>query len=257
MASFLGKFVWYDLATTDLKSAEAFYAHVIGWRTRDSGMPGVSYTILSAGETGVGGLMPLPEEQRKAGAKPGWMGYVWVDDVDAFAQRVSAAGGRVHRPPADIPSVGRFAVVADPHGAGFIIFKPSGGGESPAAKPGAVGHTDWHELRAGDLDSAFAFYSKLFGWTKDAALDMGPMGTYQMFKTGDVVAGGMMNKSPDMPAASWLYYFNVDSAEAAAARIKSQGGQVINGPHQVPGGSWIVQGTDLQGVKFAVVSQNR
>ena len=123
MASSNGNFVWYDLMSTDAKAAEAFYRGVVGWRMQDAGMPDRSYTILSAGETAVGGLMALPPEACDAGAKPVWSGYVAVDDVDAFASRVKQAGGAIHHPPDDIPGVGRFAFVADPQGATFVLFK--------------------------------------------------------------------------------------------------------------------------------------
>ena len=150
MSDHAGKFVWYDVMTTDAKAGEAFYRDVIGWKATDLGMSDRSYTIFSAGEVPVGGLMPIPEEARAAGAKPHWTGYIAVDDVDAYAKRVTAAGGAVHRAPEDIPGVGRFAVVADPHGAGFILFK--GAGEPPpnAPAPGTPGHAGWHELQAGD-----------------------------------------------------------------------------------------------------------
>src|ERR1700731_5084121 len=115
-----GKFVWYDLMTTDTKAAEAFYRSVVGWDAKDSGMP-ETYTLLSAGPVMVGGLMPIPKDAQ--GMRPCWSGYVAVDDVDAYAQRVTAAGGTVQRPPTDIPGVGRFAVVADPQGAVFLLFK--------------------------------------------------------------------------------------------------------------------------------------
>src|SRR5215210_8558123 len=103
-------FVWYELMTTDADAAEAFYRDVIGWTTHDAGM---RYTILSAGEAGVGGIMTLPAEACAAGARPGWIGYIGVDDVDAYAARVEQAGGAIHKPAEDIPGVGRFAVVAD------------------------------------------------------------------------------------------------------------------------------------------------
>ena len=190
------------------------------------------------------------------GARPMWMGYIGVDDVDAFAQRVTAAGGAVRRPPEDIPGVGRFAVVADPDGAGFMLFR--GVGEMPApAAGGTAGHIGWHELHAGNGERAFAFYSGLFGWTKAEAMDMGPMGVYQLFATGGAPVGGMMTKTADMPMPAWLYYFNVDAVDAAMARVKDAGGQVVNGPMEVPGGSWIAQCTDPQGAMFAMVGAKR
>src|SRR6266567_7382419 len=121
MPSSVNKFVWYDVMTTDTKASEAFYKRVIGWDTKDSGMSEQCYTLLSVGPTMVGGLMPIPEDARKAGVGPAWMGYIGVDDVDAYAKRVKTAGGAIRREPSDIPGIGRFAVAGDPHGAGFIL----------------------------------------------------------------------------------------------------------------------------------------
>jgi len=252
-----GSFVWYELMTSDAKAAAAFYRDVIGWTMQDSGMADRSYTIISMGPTMVGGLMAIPAEACAMGARPGWLGYVGVDDVDAYARRVAAAGGAVHRPPEDIPGIGRFAVVADPHGATFILFRGVGG-EAPApGAPGTPGRIGWHELHAGDGASAFAFYSELFGWTKAEAMDMGPMGVYQMFATDTVPVGGMMTRMPDTPAPFWLYYINVEAIDEAATRVKAGGGKVILEPHEVPGGNWIVNCLDPQGATFAMVAAKR
>ena len=251
------RFVWYDVMTTDSKAAESFYRSVIDWDTKDSGMADRSYTLLSIGASMVGGLMPIPEEARAMGARPAWMGYVGVADVDTCAARVKAAGGAVHHAPEDIPGIGRFAVVADPHGAAFILFKGSSGQEPAPVAPGTPGHIGWHELHAGDRESAFAFYAGLFGWTKAEAVDMGPMGIYQTFATDGAPIGGMMTKTPSIPAAFWLYYFNVEAIDAAMTRVSQAGGQIVNGPHQVPGGSWIAQCIDPQGAMFAMVGPKR
>jgi predicted enzyme related to lactoylglutathione lyase len=246
-------FVWYDLMTTDTKAAEAFYSSVVGWRAQDSGMPDRSYIILHVKETPIGGLMPIPPEAGAAGARPMWNSYVGVDDVDAFAERITKAGGAVHRKPEDIPGIGRFAVVADPHGASFMLFKGSSDAQPQPPAPGTPGHIGWHELHAGSGEKAFAFYSGLFGWTKLDAMDMGPMGTYQIFATDSAPVGGMMTKADAFPVAMWLYYFNVDGIDAAARRVKDHGGKVLNGPMEVPGGSWIIQCSDPQGAMFALV----
>jgi predicted enzyme related to lactoylglutathione lyase len=250
-------FVWYDLMTTDTKAAEAFYTNVVGWRAQDAGMPDRSYTILQVKEIPIGGLMQVPPEAAAAGAKPIWNGYVAVNDVDSFAKRVTHAGGTVHHGPEDIPGVGRFAVVADPHGASLILFRGATDAQPQPPTPGTPGHVGWHELYAGNLEHAFAFYSGLFGWTKTEAVDMGPMGTYQTFATDSASVGGMMTRPDAIPAPMWLYYFNVDDIEAAATRVKENHGMVLNGPHQVPGGSWIVQCSDPQGAMFALLGPHR
>ncbi len=258
MATPLGSFVWYEYMAADAKAAADFYVAVVGWAAGDAGMADFPYTLLSAGPTMVAGLMTLPEEARKMGARPGWVGYIGVPDVDAYATKFSAAGGQIYRAPADIPGVGRFAVVADPHGAAFAIFKgePAEDPRPPLA-PDALGNVGWRELRAGDLDSAFAFYSGLFGWKKTQAMDMGPMGTYQVFAIEGGQGGGMMTKPADTPAPYWLYYFNVDAIDAAVERIKSAGGEVVAGPHEVPGGGWVARGLDPQGAIFALLAPKR
>lgn len=257
MSTSHGRFVWYELMTTDAAAATEFYSSVLGWTARDAGMSDKPYTILSAGETMVGGLLDLPQSARDAGARPGWIGYIAVEDVDAYAARVQHAGGTIHRAPEDIPGVGRFAVAGDPQKAAFVLFSPSGTGQAPPDTGRAPGHVGWHELQAADWQTAFAFYADLFGWTKDEAIDMGPMGTYQIFTIAGTQAGGMMTKTDAQSRPFWLYYFNVAEIDAAVARVKDAGGQVVHGPQQVPGGMWIAQGLDPQGVLFAVVAPTR
>ena len=251
------KFFWYDLMTTDTEAARKFYADVIGWGAQDSGAPGMDYTVLTVQERGVAGLMALPDELRKAGHPPSWTGYVAVEDVDRSAQRLAELGGTVHRPPTDVPGIIRFAVVADPQGAGFVLAKPLVDNPAPPPPPGTPGTVGWHELYATDATAAFAFYEKMFGWTKAEAIDMGPMGIYQLFASGDTTVGGMMNKPAVVPVPGWGFYFNVAAIDAAAARVVAGKGTVLNGPHQVPGGQWIVQCKDPQGAVFALVSRQK
>ena len=248
-----GRFVWYELMTTDTDAAKAFYGKVVGWGAQPAPVPGMPYTLLTAEGIPVAGLMPQPEEVKKRGAPPSWLGYVGVENVDAAAAEATRLGATVHVGPSDIPNVGRFAVLLDPQQAAFALFQPaSPGDESPQGltKPGRVG---WHELLASDWPKAFAFYSALFGWEKGDAVDLGAMGTYQLFAIEGERAGGMFNKPPVVPHPFWLYYFNVGAIDAAAQRVRDAGGKITNGPMEVPGGSWILQGIDPQGAMFALV----
>ncbi len=249
-------FVWYELMTTDDVAAAAFYGDVVGWKPADAGMTGMRYTLMQAGEQPVAGVMTLSKEACDAGATPAWTGYVAVADVDAMVVKLTTAGGAICHPAQDIPGVGRFATVADPHGAVFCLFR--GNQEEPsqpeAGTPGTIG---WHELSAGDLDSAWDFYSGLFGWTKDQAMDMGPGGAYQLFAAGGEAIGGMMTKPAQMPRPAWLYYFRVEALDAAVDRVKAGGGQLLNGPMAVPGDEWVAQCSDPQGVMFALVAPKR
>ncbi len=251
------KFVWYELMTSDIQAAETFYKQVIGWDAKDAGMAAGPYTIVSVGPALVAGIMAIPPEAAAMGARPGWLGYIGVDDVDAATAQVKAAGGKEFKAPMDIPGVGRFSCVTDPQGAVFMLFKGNGEPDQAPPAPGTPGHIGWRELHAGDGVSAWDFYASQFGWTKGEAMDLGPMGVYQIFASGAAPVGGMMTKTPETPMPHWLYYMNVDAIDAAIARVSGAGGKVINGPMEVPGGMWIVQCLDPQGAMFALLAPKR
>jgi predicted enzyme related to lactoylglutathione lyase len=194
----------------------------------------------------------------QGGLKPSWAGFIGVDDVDAYAKRVQQLGGKLCFGPHDIPTVGRFAAVQDPQGADFLLFKGSGQEAPPRPPAGTPGTIGWNELSADDEKSAWPFYSELFGWTVDQTMDMGPMGIYRIFKNGGAPMGAMMTRDKkNSPVPFWLFYFNVENIDAAVARIKEKNGQVLMGPHQVPGDQWIVLGVDPQGATFALVGPKK
>jgi predicted enzyme related to lactoylglutathione lyase len=249
-----GRFLWYELATTDMEAAKSFYAEVVGWGTQDAPTPGISYTLFTAAGTPVSGLMGLPKDANESGFRPSWLGYVGVDDVDATAERLKQLGGAVHVPPKDIPNISRFSVAVDPQMATFALFKWLNAGHEQPADLDRPGHVGWHELLAADWEKAWSFYGKLFGWQK-AGTDSGAMGIYQLFSTGGLTAGGMFTKPPTASVPFWLYYFNVGDIDAAVKRVKAGRGEIFAGPVEVPGDRWIVQCADPQGAIFALVGK--
>jgi predicted enzyme related to lactoylglutathione lyase len=245
-AEVLGRFVWHELLTNDTAGAAAFYPKVLPWRTAPSSMPG--YTIWMAGQTQIGGLMAQPSEA--GSTPPHWLVYVGTPSVDSTCSQAQGLGARVVKPPADIPNVGRFAVLSDPQGATFAVFTP-GGGPPPGGTP-AQGTFSWHELATTDPAAALRFYGQLFGWTKGPGHDMGGMGIYQLFQNGGTQAGGICNVQGPSTPPSWLSYVNVADCSRAVAAAKSAGGRLLHGPMEVPGGSWIAMMMDPQGGAFAV-----
>lgn len=253
-----GNFVWHELRTTDSKGAEDFYTQVIGWKATNSGDPGgVPYKLFSVGDLSTAGLLELTKPMLDGGVRPSWVGFIGVDDVDAYAQRVEQDGGKLHCAQ-DIPTVGRWASVEDPQGAEFLLFKGSLNYAPPRPPAGSPGTVGWNELSANDGQSAWAFYSKIFGWKEDSTMDMGPMGIYRIFNNGGAQIGAMMTRDPsNSPVPFWLYYFNVEDIDAAATRIKDKKGQILMGPHQVPGDLWIILGLDPQGAMFSLVGPRK
>ncbi|HWE53828.1 MAG TPA: VOC family protein [Bryobacteraceae bacterium] len=246
-----GKFAWYELMTSDTKAAGKFYSDVVGWTTQEVSGGGQHYTTFNIGNVGMAGMLTIP-------GHTAWVGYIAVDDVDAHVEKIVEAGGKLFRPATDVPGMLRFAVMSDPQDAAIVVFTPDPSMPSPERpQPPAPGTIGWHELYTSDLEAGFAFYNKLFGWTKVSDMDMGQMGVYRIFDEGDhkpMGDGGMMARGPQMPVSSWSFYFNVESIKAAIERVKSGGGKVVNGPMQVPGGQWIIQGQDPLGAMFSLVS---
>ncbi len=147
MSKSAGRFVWYELATTDVETAKAFYSSVVGWGAADASTPGSNYTIFTAGGAPVAGLAKLQAGPQKAGeVPPQWRGYVGVDDVDAAISRAKKIGGTVHMPPTDVPNVSRFSVIADSQGATLALIESK---EQPA-QPDGLGQVVWRELIAID-----------------------------------------------------------------------------------------------------------
>ena len=110
-----GALSWNEWMTTDVAAARPFYGALLGWETEDYPVEGMNYVMVKVGGEAVGGMMALPPEC--AGMPPAWGVYVTVDDVDATARQVETLGGKLLRPPEDIPDVGRFCVLQDPQGA--------------------------------------------------------------------------------------------------------------------------------------------
>jgi len=246
--------------TTDPAAATDFYTKVTGWgitpwQGPESAAEGEPYMMWTAGEKPVGGRARLPEEAVAQGAPTHWLAYVTVPDTEAVVAKVEALGGSVLIAPTRMSGVGTFAVLRDPQGAVFCPFTPEegAGGE---VKEAEVGHFSWHELYTTDHEAAFGFYREIFAWKKTESMDMGEMGTYQMFGPGvegQFSYGGMMNKPPEMPAPPhWLYYIKVDDIHQAVERVTQNGGQVWNGPMEVPGGDMIAMCVDPQGGAFAL-----
>lgn len=255
-------FIWYDIVTTDPDAATAFYSRVAGLRfVKDDG--GMDYRHAFAGDVGVGGCVKLMDEALAQGARPAWIGYVYVPDVDAAIGAMEADGARVLMPAFDVPGAGRIALIADPWGAPLHIITPQGTGEAQAfSSIPRPGHIGWNELATTDPDGAVAFYGRHFGWNWPEPMDMGPMGKYQFFAfigaqcaEGMDANGAIFPKPDEMPVSLWVYYIWAEDIDAALERAKAAGGHILMGPMEVPGGLFVFQALDPQGALFAMVGQ--
>jgi hypothetical protein len=250
----LGQFLWHELLTADPAAGAGFYSKVLGW----SAQPwegAEDYTMLAHANVPIGGARVIGKDALASKAGPNWLTYVGVPDIEAALAAVKDKGGQVIHPVTAVGSDGgRYAVITDPQGAVIGVYEPGtgmSGGSSDASAPAVV----WHELTAEDPVAALQFYKDIFGWEVVSTHAMGgEVGTYYLFGKGTTQMGGAFVRAKHLAAnwPRWLVYLAVPSVTAAVEAAKAAGGQILNGPHQVPGGNWIAQVTDSHGVPVAL-----
>jgi predicted enzyme related to lactoylglutathione lyase len=249
-SSLLGRVLWYELLTNDVKAAERFYTAITGWTVTPFAESKQGYDMwMRDGDVPVGGVMTIPAGMN---FPPHWGMYVGVPKLEEAVSRIERLGGRALSPVIEVPTVGRMRTIVDPQGAMFSIYEPLSPPQRPEAAP-AIGDASWHELYTTDAEAAMRFYTELFGWRPTDSMDMGEMGKYLMFGRA-LPLGGMMNKPAAMAQVPphWGLYFRVADVHAGADRVKANGGQVLNGPMEVPGGDWVVNCMDPQGATFSL-----
>jgi len=254
MSDYRGRYLWYELLTSDSAKAMAFYTTVLGWTTEASPIADMPYHLWMRGAAPIGGVMELPPEAKANGAGPHWEAYIGTPDLDGTVAAARKGGAQVLLGPKDLPGIGRLAVLADPGGLVFAAYQPAQEPE-PAAAP-VLGDCSWHELVVNDPSRSWTLFHGLFGWDhKSEAHDMGPMGVYQEYgRPGDPrPLGGIYKKPADMPGPPHLLlYFRVADVARSAEVVKAGGGQVLHGPVEVPGGDFILMCLDPQGAAFAL-----
>ena len=258
-----GHLIWYELMTPDAEASKAFYDEVVGWQIGEPVAEFQGYRMIGCSDGGFnGGVLPLTDEMQQHGARPTWLGYIGVDDTDAAVASIEQAGGKTLMPATDISNVGRIAMVADPQGAPFYVMKPipPEGRENEQSDVFSVDqpqHIRWNELATTDPEGAIAFYRQQFGWSQEGDMDMGEMGKYRFIQNRGTTIGAVMPKPAQLPVSMWTYYIGVDDIDRALDAIKAGGGQVLNGPMEIPGGEFAVNAMDPQGASFGLVGPRK
>ena len=253
-----GDFIWYELMSPDPEGSKTFYDAVVGWDISEAAPEFQGYRMIGRSDGKfAGGVLPISAEMQQHGARPTWLGYIHVTDVDRSVGKIEQAGGKSLMPATDIPNVGRIAMVADPQGAPFYVMKPIPPAGDPNAKSDVFSASEqqrvgWNELQTSDVEGARRFYGDQFGWGSEEYMDMGEMGLYRFFDQQGTRIGALFDASNGQ-RSHWRFYIRVPSISAAKDAAERGGGTIHMGPHQVPTGEYVVIGSDPQGAEFALV----
>lgn len=241
---------WVDLTSTDPDGARDFYGALFGWEFEVGPEESAGYTMCTLRGHPVAGLNGAPAPE---GMPTAWITYMASDDVDATAERIGAAGGKVMMGPIDVMEEGRLVLAFDPAEALFGVWQA--GNHVGATLANEAGTIVWSELATRDLANSADFYSSVFGCTW-AIEDMGDGPAYRTFSVGDRVVGGALEMSADWPAevpAHWMPYFVVEDTEQASRDAERLGGAVSVPTTESPYGPFAVL-RDPQGGAFTVMS---
>ncbi len=256
--------IWYELMTPDPAAVAPFYRAVLDWDIPGSGhaMPnGSEYREIKRADGGnAGGVLTLSPGMVAGGATPGWIAYFHVDDVDATSAQAESAGATVHMPPTTMPGVGRMAMLADPQGAAFYVMDPTPPPGQPDAqsdvfKGDAPGHCTWNELATDDAEAQIAFYTSLFPWTVAGEMPMPGAHIYKFLTCDGRGIGAIGSMKAPGASNAWVPYFRVADIEAAQSAVRDNGGTILQGPHEVPGGDVILVTRDPAGAKVGLVGK--
>ena len=244
-------FAWTELHTKDRARAEAFYQTLFGWTSTPVEMgPDYTYHLLNRADTGqmfAGSHQQGPDE---ADQPSFWLISLGMDDVDAATARATELGATVIMEPMDIPGTGRFSLIVDPQGAAVSLLAYSDGGDAPEDGEGP-GCIVWRQLITSDPAASGAFYSSLLGFDyRDS--QMGDW-TANVFAHGeDMFADIQPKASPEMPDA-WVFYVEVQDAQATADLAVASGGTVVTPPFPLPPVGVLAWLADPTGALFGIM----
>ena len=248
----VGTFCWSEVATSDAGQAKDFYSKLFALDVYDHPMGdhGV-YTMLRKGEQDVSGLYQLNPEQVSNNVPPHWLAYIAVENADETTERAQALGGQTLMGPFDVMDMGRMSVIMDPTGAVFAIWQAKQPGNALMGEPDTP---CWNELVTSDITTAGKFYADLIGWELQEK-EMGDGKLYTLFMQGEIMAGGMMELTPEMGDAPphWMLYFAVDDCDQKVASAESLGGTVLAGPMEIPEVGRMAVLQDPSGAVFSVI----
>jgi predicted enzyme related to lactoylglutathione lyase len=227
----LGKFVWFELVSTDAKKAQAFYGEVLGWRVKDVPIGPTPYQMIAVGDHTVGGY--TAPQGAGANVPPHWISHLLVDSADAAIGRVKQAGGTVLAGPIKVGELGTMVTIADPLGGALNLWQPANRDGGPAPAP-TDGDFVWNELWTADVARSLAFYRAIGGYTVEA-MEMGGPEPYHVLASGGERRGGVMKSPKAGVPQMWLPYVRVASADRTVERAGKLGAEIVAAPADIPG----------------------
>lgn len=223
----VGQVIWHDLATRDLKVAQAFYGQLFDWDFEKIGFGSREYTVIRDRGRVIGGMFKFTEGE-KENPTGEWLVNLSTNDVDKAVSQVVAAGGRIIEPVRDVPDRGRAAFVSDDQEALFVITQSSSG----TPEEGVVPHGNWlwNELWTHDASKAKTFYADVFDYVYETPADGPDQRHYSLMLQEGRPRAGMLELQVDDVRPHWVPFIRVPDVAATVALAKAMQANVILEP---------------------------
>lgn len=218
-----GKFVWFDLFSTEMAECETFYASLFGWDFQLAENSKGRVKTISLQGTPIGNL--IGRESTKYDSQ--WLSYMSTENVDATMEAATQNGGSIFRESGNLPDRGRVGVVLDPQGAAFaVLTSPDGDPLDAKLKPNM-----WMgaELWTTNVKEAAKFYQRIAGYDVQIVDVHGDV-KYLMLKKDDRFRGGIVHIPWKTMKPEWVPYIAVDDVSAIVDKAKALGGKVLIAP---------------------------
>ena len=221
----VGKFIWFDLFTSDLPDACRFYGQLFGWSFEDTA-PGISNLKTIRNEGIPIGNAAQRKSQGDKITESRWISFMSVADVDQTVAWITKNGGAIHIPPKDMPHRGRMALLHDPQGAPLAVLTASKG--DPPDRPFVPNGWIGSELWTHDVKGALKFYGNMAGYRSETR-KTGASGSYLLLYRDNQPRGGMVKIPWKDVKPNWVPYISVGDIEAIVLKAEKLGGKALVG----------------------------
>lgn len=240
-----GKFVWFDLLSTDMTACENFYEALFGWNFQRTNDSNARVKTIFHQSTPIGNM--IGRESSPGDSQ--WLSYMSSEDVDATLHLADANGGSTYREARDMPNRGRTGLALDPQGAAFAVLT------SPSGDPIDVGFRPdmWMgaELWTTNVKGAAKFYQEIAGYDIEH-VEVHEKVEYWMLKKNGKPRAGIVSIPWKGMKPEWVPYIAVASVTAVVEKVEALGGTILIAPDMSVKEGRLAMISDPSGAVFGI-----
>ena len=242
-----GKFIWYDLMSTDVAAVKEFYGQLFGWEFDNGGDVNTAYTVIKHDGKSIGGIFALDRSKSKAEHSQ-WISFLSVENMESAVKYIQTNKGKIYTDPFDLPDRGRVAVAIDPQGA-LLALVQSSSGDTKDEEP-VYDEWLWTELWTNNVDASLSFYKGMIGYENKVFMTQAET-KYYVLRNEDEARAGVVKIMLEGVTPNWMPYIAVEDPSKIVSRVEELGGKIILDQEGIAGSTAAII-ADPSGAVFTV-----